>query len=283
MIVKLFSRTLSLSLEDERSFAKYLGGSVPLALSRTVGYFPAMAAYLLPDSRAGVLRLKEPLSQALLTVKWTKLSISAVDRELFRLMASLSEGVKDKEVSRACDFLDKELKFRFLIKPSGTMVIFDERRGLEVPLERAPSGLKELAPLALVIRHVLEKGDILMIEEPEAHLHPDAQSAVTRALAVLAKSGATVVATTHSVHVLDEVSHLVRLSSLSGDERRKLGYEKWEGLAPEEVAIYTMDFEGSTRAVKVMREGVSETDMDRILIEMANKYAASTDKLRARE
>jgi predicted ATPase len=48
-----------------------------------------------------------------------------------------------------------------------------------------------------------EPGDILIVENPEAHLHPAGQSRLGRFLAQVASSGAQVIVETHSDHVLN--------------------------------------------------------------------------------
>ncbi|MFE3552425.1 DUF3696 domain-containing protein [Streptomyces kronopolitis] len=48
-----------------------------------------------------------------------------------------------------------------------------------------------------------EPGDILIVENPEAHLHPAGQSRLGRFLAQVAGSGAQVIVETHSDHVLN--------------------------------------------------------------------------------
>ena len=53
----------------------------------------------------------------------------------------------------------------------------------EIPLMQASSMVSELAPVVLYLRHVVQPGDVLIIEEPESHLHPGMQAAFTRQLA----------------------------------------------------------------------------------------------------
>ena len=92
----------------------------------------------------------------------------------------------------------------------------------ELPLMHSSSMVSELAPVVLYLRHVVRPGDTLIIEEPEAHLHPTAQVEFTRLLAGAVKAGIRVIITTHSEWVLWELANLVRMSKLPLELRNGL-------------------------------------------------------------
>ena len=85
----------------------------------------------------------------------------------------------------------------------------------DIPLMNASSMVSELAPVVLYLRHVVQPGETLIIEEPESHLHPAMQVEFTRQLAAVVRAGVRVIITTHSEWVLDELANLVRVSELS--------------------------------------------------------------------
>ena len=92
----------------------------------------------------------------------------------------------------------------------------------ELPLMNSSSMVSELAPVVLYLRHIVRPGDTLIIEEPEAHLHPTAQVEFTRLLAAVVKGGIRVIMTTHSEWVLWELANLVRMSELPLELRKGL-------------------------------------------------------------
>ena len=96
----------------------------------------------------------------------------------------------------------------------------------DLPLMRSSSMVSELAPVVLYLRHVVRTGDTLIIDEPEAHLHPAKQVEFMRSLAATAKAGIRVIMTTHSEWVLEELANLVRASALSGAEQKAVGVEE---------------------------------------------------------
>ena len=91
----------------------------------------------------------------------------------------------------------------------------------DLPLLNTSSMVTELAPVVLYLRHLVGRGDTLIIEEPESHLHPEMQAALARQLARLARSGVHVIVTTHSEWLLDQFANLVRMSEL--DEKQRSG------------------------------------------------------------
>lgn len=87
----------------------------------------------------------------------------------------------------------------------------------KLPLMNTSSMVSELAPVVLYLRHVVRPGEVLIIEEPESHLHPAMQVEFIRHLAAAVREGVRIMLTTHSEWVLDELANLVRLSDLSSE------------------------------------------------------------------
>ena len=74
--------------------------------------------------------------------------------------------------------------------------------------------VSELTPLVLFLRGVIRPGDTLIIEEPEAHLHPRAQTEIALIFARLIRAGVRVVVTTHSEWLLQQIGNLIRQGEL---------------------------------------------------------------------
>ena len=96
---------------------------------------------------------------------------------------------------------------RFTYKPEGWKE--------SLSLANASSMVSELAPVVLYLRHRVQPGNVLIIEEPEAHLHPAMQVQFTREITALVQAGIQVVVTTHSEWVLEELANIVGRSRLS--------------------------------------------------------------------
>ena len=104
-------------------------------------------------------------------------------------------------------------------------------------LMNASSMVSELAPVVLYLRHMVESGNVLIVEEPESHLHPAMQVEFTRQLAALVGAGIRVILTTHSEWVLEELANIVRRSALPMAEREKTASGKL-ALEPDEVGAW---------------------------------------------
>lgn len=66
-------------------------------------------------------------------------------------------------------------------------------------------GLTYAFPILVALLTAKENGQIVVIDSPEAHLHPRAQSQMGRMLAIFASAGVQVIVETHSDHLLNGV------------------------------------------------------------------------------
>ena len=127
---------------------------------------------------------------------------------------------------------------------------------LSIPLSRSSSMVTELAPIILFLKHFIRVGHLLIIEEPEAHLHPSAQQKFAAALALLIRNGFRVLITTHSHYMVEQISDFVAASNLSPEKRRdllRLGpvlEEEDIYLNEDEVGVYGFDNSSGSTFVK---------------------------------
>ena len=128
----------------------------------------------------------------------------------------------------------------------------------DLPLMNASSMVSELAPVVLYLRHVVQPGDLLIIEEPESHLHPAMQVEFTRQLAVAVQAGVRILITTHSEWVLEELANLVRLSELPKERRTGIDDEDVV-LTPDQVGAWFFE-PNSEGSGSVVREIALDTE-----------------------
>ena len=75
-------------------------------------------------------------------------------------------------------------------------------------------GLTQVLPIVVAALSA-QSGGILLIENPEVHLHPAGQAAMGRFLAEVASAGVQVILETHSDHVLNGVRRAVKTNTLN--------------------------------------------------------------------
>ena len=90
-----------------------------------------------------------------------------------------------------------------------------------MPLANASSMVSEIAPVVLYLRHVVAPGDLLIIDEPESHLHPALQVVLTRLIAEIVRAGVRVIVTTHSEWVLEELGNIAGRARLADRTREE--------------------------------------------------------------
>jgi predicted ATPase len=88
--------------------------------------------------------------------------------------------------------------------------------GVEKPIDliNASSMVSELSAIYL-LSGALKEGWWLIIEEPEAHVHPRGQIGIARFMAMLARLGVKVMATTHSDLIALKLAQMVGLTGLT--------------------------------------------------------------------
>ena len=148
----------------------------------------------------------------------------------------------------------------------------------ELPLMNASSMVSELAPVVLYLRHVVGPGSVLIVEEPESHLHPAMQVEFTRQLAALVRAGVRVIITTHSEWVLEELANIVRLSHLPKAERKGIAGGD-VALRPDQVGAWLFQPKNRPRG-SVVKEipldddsGLFPSGFDEVAVALHNNWA----------
>ncbi|MDA8013999.1 MAG: ATP-binding protein [Gammaproteobacteria bacterium] len=100
------------------------------------------------------------------------------------------------------------------VYPEFRYVFGDDSKRDFVPLLQASSMVAELAALVVFIREHIYPGDLLIMEEPEAGLHPAAQRDIVNALVQLSNAGVRVLFTTHSDILLEQLGNYVQAAEI---------------------------------------------------------------------
>ncbi|SKC41640.1 Predicted ATPase [Bacteroidales bacterium WCE2004] len=81
--------------------------------------------------------------------------------------------------------------------------------GISMPISAAAASVREIAPLQILASRWDISRTAILIEEPEAHLHPEKQRMMADVVGYLRKVGAHVHLTTHSDYFLQRINELI--------------------------------------------------------------------------
>ncbi|MEO1927147.1 MAG: AAA family ATPase, partial [Nautiliaceae bacterium] len=85
------------------------------------------------------------------------------------------------------------------------------------------SATVELLPIIVFLKHFVTLQDkLLIIEEPEAHLHPKAQIHIARFISLMVNYGIKVLITTHSDYIINELNNLIKLNFTDKDKLNQI-------------------------------------------------------------
>ncbi|MGD2247086.1 MAG: AAA family ATPase [Candidatus Methanofastidiosia archaeon] len=252
---------------------KYFLGSV----FRTM----ATLCYYLPAARSGILQGHKALAATIVKkaplIGIEKLEIpkfSGIVSDLISSIISLPE--KEGPFFNLAQELEQELiKGDISVKTEDEYVYPEIQynfKGTEIPLHRTSSTVSELAPLILYLKYKIEPGNILVIEEPEAHLHPENQRILAKFLVKLIRKGAYIIITTHSDYLIEQLSSFILLSKVEPKKRKsKYKYNEEDYLNADEVGAYVFNYDKAndgykTAEIKITEEeGISQEEHMRII------------------
>jgi predicted ATPase len=139
-----------------------------------------------------------------------------------------------KELS---DELQQLMSGKLNITKTGDIEYINEQ-GSTVPLSLTAMGISNIGLIDLLLRNnIINKGSFLIIDEPEAHLHPKWQVALVDILYKVAQAGANVIIATHSIDMIKAVELIMKKDEKANEliSLNKMPYsEKFSELNEEE-------------------------------------------------
>ena len=208
-------------------------------------------SYYLPAARSGIMESRDVLATALIK-RATRIGLDRLEVSTFSgMIGDFLEQIfqykgrkgPSSRISRVAEQLETELLEgkievnrpaseaypEFLYRPD------QAKEGLR--MSHASAMVSELAPFVLFLRGIVKQGDLLIIEEPESHLHPGAQTKIAQTLARLVRAGVHVMITTHSNYLLQQIGNLIREGELR--KRGASTSESSDWLKAEEVGAWS--------------------------------------------
>lgn len=245
--------------------------------------------YYLPASRSGIMQSHRIIASSLVTratraglERFPEMStLSGVVADFMQKIIQYTEkGNGNPEMEKIAESLESNMlggQVRLKPSPSG-YPDFRYAPGnamTELRLSQSSSMVSELAPLVLFLRSGVKPGDMLIIEEPEAHLHPGAQADMAVVLARLVRAGVKVIITTHSDWLLEEIGNLTLEGLLEEDADEP---SSW--LLPEEVGVWHFQTDEPVKEIPFHpRDGISPEDYGNVAAGLYNRSVNLQQKL----
>ncbi|MGE5479631.1 MAG: AAA family ATPase [Chloroflexota bacterium] len=167
------------------------------------------------------------------------------------------------------DILDGKIN---ITKEGEIQFLPNKAKGLKLPIHITASIVKSFSSLIIYFKHLARHGDMIIIDEPELNLHPDAQIKVARIIAQIVNKGFKVLINTHSDYIVREMNNLIMLSSITVNSNGilgELGYATTDALKPENVGAYLFDYDHRTKIyvknLEVSKEGFEAPTMDNVI------------------
>ena len=261
----------------------------PFELSSYIGnraYLPAARSGIMQSHRVIASSLVERATRGGLTPLEIPTFSGIVADFMQQLILYEESDEPYKEMIHLAETIESDvLAGQILMKPTPSgypeFLYRPRAMGEEVRLTRAASMVSELAPVVLFLRGGIRPGDTLIIEEPEAHLHPGAQTEIALTLAGLVRAGVRVIVTTHSDWLLKEIANLIRIGDLKRkgvSQVKKMESIHW--LLPEEVGTWWFQKDGIVKHIPFdPTEGIEPEDYEDVAYKLYDRSVNLQDLL----
>lgn len=283
--------------------SEFMGIIISSIIANKVVYYPISNAVIFSVERNSIFTFSKELSlnRNLLIDQMQKLSkgdkISPFDmlmNSTNRYPIAISDGLsvsndlqniqkkKSDFYEFASEIEEDLLHGTLIVTKEGDMQFSSNRnKGKKLPIHMSASIVKTLSSLVFYLKHIAEKSDLIIIDEPEMNLHPDSQRILAKVFAKLLNQGFRLLISTHSDYIIREFNNLIMTSHNKPEIKElasKLGYNTDESIQPEQVGCYYFHFPRSTsRQLNVVELSVDEAGFEvpsiDETIEKQNQYA----------
>ena len=173
--------------------------------------------------------------------------------DFLQLVTKFETKAKLKKTSEwAANFIETEMTHgKVVVKKTVLPEIMYKPDGTEhaIPLYVSSSIVTEITPLLLLFKSNIDFKS-LIIEEPEAHLHPALQQQMARLLINLVNQGMPVWITTHSDTIIQHINNMIMLKNnpLADTLCAKYGYVQNDSLDFQNVSMYQFDLNNHNKS-----------------------------------
>lgn len=254
--------------------------------AQTLKPIPRGEILYLPAARTGFMLMRKTLATAMLGIA----SLPGTSNPM-PLMLPTSRFVQrllglsfheNGKYSAVADMVEQQILMGSIRPDSAPLPDYhyspSHRSDLKLPIWLSSSMVTELAPLLIFLRSQ-EDFRTLLIEEPEAHLHPEAQIVLAKALVRLVNEGLPVWLTTHGDNFLQQLSNQVKASALDAEQRKAYGLSREDCIKPADVTGWyfstnTADHKTVMTPLTVTPDGIAASSFNETLSRLTQQTLA---------
>ena len=204
---------------------------------------------------------------------------STIEKEFLTNLLKVNEATPEGYFyNLACELENEINKGEIQIKNGDLkdeIVFIDYKNNMEFDLNLVSSSVHELIPIIIYLKYYLNKGDILIIEEIENHLHPENQLILVKYLVKALNQGLNIILTTHSDYILEKFNNLIQLGNCNKEVFNHLNYDESYILDYKNVSIYNFkknaDYSYTPHVIDVNFTGFSEDNFSEVIDELYNE------------
>ncbi|WP_440135182.1 AAA family ATPase [Chitinophaga sancti] len=198
------------------------------------------------------------------------------------------DGLIENEDIAVDKLISEILNGDYIVEKDEDYLVHADKR--KIPLSKASSGQQETLPLVVLLRVLSYNIDavertIIYIEEPEAHLFPDAQNAFVRLLARVFNYedlNFKIFVTTHSPYLLSSFNNLLeagRVSEIKPEKAKQISkiVPEEEQLPPGLLTAYSISNGKMENLVDPETNLIKQTVLDNISNDIAIKFGKLLD------
>lgn len=159
-------------------------------------------------------------------------------------IAKLESGITKKYPDLLDDFSDM-IGGEYKVGRDGLYYVPKSGR-IKLTMGESSSSVRSMMDIGFYLRHLAEKGDMLMIDEPELNLHPATQRRFARLMVRLVHCGIKVFITTHSDYIVKELNTLIMLYNRREEPfakqlMTKYKYRESELISHDKIKVFISD------------------------------------------